>query len=401
VMGHVMYGDTQRPARLATVMLFGVPEHVTAAPRPLAPGASEAEQLKAMTAALGSIGKTNMTQVQTGMEGAFTATDVPPGDYYVFGAAAGYVSPLNQVEAITASGADMKLPLPGVPIVHVSADRETAIDVTLQRGASISGTISWDDGSPLAGAIFAVVPSKGEEKPPLQFRMLAMASLFSSLSISDDLGHYRVTGLGPGKYILKAVVQAGAQSGLGKGMNLAKAMAVTPLTVYAPATLHKTDARPIELQAGEAVRDEAVTLDLSKAHTVSGQVESAEDHHGINDAKVQITDVNDQDFTRSAAVDASGNFKVTFVPAGTYKIVVNGAEDTVPDDSKKKKSGLFNMGSDKTVRSYQNGTQALIVTDSDVSDVKIALAVDKTAKSKDDGSAALGALLGGDDDSSK
>jgi hypothetical protein len=381
VTGHVTLGDTQRPARFATVALYGVPAEVTATPKP-DPDASDEAKMKAMAAALKNIGKTNMVQAQTSADGAYVATDVAPGDYYVFGSASGYVSPTNQVQAIFESGADMKKPLPGVQIVHVVADRQSTANVTIARGAAISGVISWDDGSPVTGAIFTVTPVKGDAKPPLQFGMLAMASMLSALSISDDLGHYRISGLAPGDYIVTATLRTGGQSGLGAGMNLARAMAVTPMIVYAPSAFHKADAKPVTLTAGEDLRDQAMTLNLSGLHAVSGTVASAEDHHGINQATVRLQDGTDKEFVRSASVDAAGNFTVTFLPPGTYTMKVSDAEDTEPKPkTDKDKANIFGPGQ-KTIRSYKDGSMSVIVSDNDVTGQNLELAVDKNPKTQ-------------------
>ncbi len=383
VIGHVTLGDTQRPARFATVALYGVPAEVTATPKP-DPDATDEAKVKAMAAALKNLGKTNMVQAQTGADGAYVATDVAPGDYYVFGSASGYVSPTNQVQAIFEAGADPKKPLPGVQIVHVAADHQSTANVTIERGAAISGVISWDDGSPVTGAIFAVAPAKGDAKLPSQFNMLAMTSMLSALSISDDLGHYRISGLAPGDYIVTATVRTGGQSGLGAGMNLAKAMAVTPMMVYAPSAFHKADAKPVTLTAGEDLRDQAMTLNLAGLHSVSGRITSAEDHHGINQATVRLQYSTDNDLVRSASVDAAGNFTVTFLPPGTYTMKVSDAEDTEPKPkTDKDKPNLFGAGQ-KTIRSYKDGSMSVIVSDSDVTGQNIELTVDKNPKTQAD-----------------
>lgn len=383
VTGHVTLGDTQRPARFATVALYGVPAEVSATPKP-DPDASDETKMKAIADAFKSIGKTNMVQAQTGADGAYAATDVPPGDYYVFGSASGYISPINQVQAIYEAGADPKKPLPGVQIVHVVADRQTTADVTITRGAAISGVISWDDGSPVTGAIFTVTPVKGDAKPPSQFGMLAMASMLSALSISDDLGHYRISGLAPGAYIVTATLRTGGQTGLGAGMNLAKAMAVTPMAIYAPSAFHKADAKPVTLTAGEDLRDQAMTLNLAGLHSVSGTIASAEDHHGINQATVRLQDGTDKEFVRSASVDAAGNFTVAFLPPGTYTMKVSDAQDTEPKPkTDKDKASIFGPGQ-KTVRSYKDGSMSVTISDSDVTGQNIALTVDKNPKAQAD-----------------
>jgi hypothetical protein len=85
VTGHVICGDTQRPARFAGVMLFGVPKEV--APAPKLDGNADATQVAALMKA--TMGSMNMVQTQTGMEGGFTVNNVAPGDYYVFESVAG------------------------------------------------------------------------------------------------------------------------------------------------------------------------------------------------------------------------------------------------------------------------------------------------------------------------
>jgi hypothetical protein len=370
VTGHVTCGDTQRPARFANIVLFGVPAQITPQAKP-DPDADSNAMMTAMVDALKSIGKTNMVQTQTGLDGSFVAIDVAPGDYYVFGAASGYVSPLNQVQAIFEAGGDVKKPLPGVPVVHVAAEHTASMDVTLNRGAAVSGVILWDDGNPVTGAVMSIVP-------PAQFGMLAMASALTALSISDDLGHFRISGLAPGDYLIQATIQSGQQSGIGSSMNLSKMMANKPLVVFAPSAFHKSDAKPVTLHASEDLRDQALTLNLGGVHSVSGRITSAEDDHGINSATIRLQDKQDKEFTRTASVDAAGNFTVTFVPPGGYTLKVNEAEDTEPAKKDKDKPKMF--ADTKTIRSYQSSSANVIVTDSDVTGENLDLPVDKNPK---------------------
>ena len=379
VTGHITCGDSQAPARFAHVVLYGLPTTVTAYKKP-DPEADENAQMAAMAAAFKNLGKTNMVQTQTGTDGNFIATDVAPGDYYLFAAAPGYVSATSQVQALVDAGADLNKPLPGVPVVHVVADRTASGSVAMQRGAAVSGTITWDDGSPLAGAQLSVVPAKGATSPPPQFNMLAMSGILSSLlNISDDEGHFRLSGLAPGDYVVKATIQSGQQSGLGAGMNLSKMLANTPLVVYEPSAFHQADAKTLTLTNGEDLRDQTLILKLGGLHSVSGHINSLETHRGINSAKVDLRDAKDKDFVRSAAVDAQGGFTVTYVPPGTYTLKVSGAEDTEPAKPKAgEKPKLF--AQDHTLRSYQGGKMDVVVLDSDLTGQDLSLAVDKNPK---------------------
>lgn len=382
VEGHVVFGDTHLPARLAQVVLFGVPGTVTSAPKPN-PDADEAAMAAQMVSALKTLSAVNMSQAQTRTDGSYVATDIAPGDYYVFAAAPGYITPLNQVQALIAAGADLKKPLAGIPMIHVAADRSSSVDLAMAKGAGISGDVRWDDGSPVAGAVMAVVPANGDApQVPQQFSMLGLASVMSALSITDDLGHFRISSLAPGDYIVVATIRTGLQAGLGTSMNLGKMMAVTPLVVYGPSDWHKKEAKPITLHAGEDRSNEHLVLKLGNLHSVSGRVSSLADHHGINSATVKLTDASDKEFTRSASVDAVGNFTVDFVPPGTYAIAVSDAEDTEPAKKDGKKANLFSQ--DTTLRSYQNAKSSVIVLDRDVTDQNIEMSVDTTPKAEPD-----------------
>jgi hypothetical protein len=384
VTGHVMCGDTQRPARFANVTVFGVPVAATAMPN-MDNIQDKAVMAAAMQAAMEAMNKTTIVPAQTDITGAFTARDVPPGDYYVFASEGGYVQPTNQVQELLNAGADVHKPLPGVTMVHVTAEHTSNADVTIGRGAAVSGTILWDDGTPVSGAMVTTIPAKSDAKQmPREFAMLAVSAGSARLAglITDDLGHFRVAGLVAGDYVVQATLpmQQGA-SIIGGSFNMSKMLTEKPLVVFAPAVFHKADAKVVTLRAGEDQRDVIVTVNLGGMHTVSGRVGSVEDHHGLNSAVVRVTDAQDKDFSRAAFVDAAGNFSVTFVPSGSYNLTVTDGADTEPDkkseDDDKK---TFKFSDTHPVRSYDDAKQTLIVSDSDIAGLNLELTPSKTLK---------------------
>jgi hypothetical protein len=150
------------------------------------------------------------------------------------------------------------------------------------------------------------------------------------------------------------------------------------MVAYAPASFHKSGAKAVTVAAGQEVSGEDLTINLTGTHSVSGKVVSAEDGHGINAGSVELTDASDKDLVRGATVDANGNFTVGFVPAGTYNLVVTGGADTEP--SKNKPTGMVRFTMPETVRSYEEGKQSVVVGDSDVVGLNVALQVSKNAK---------------------
>ncbi len=398
VTGHVTCSDTQRPARFATVLLFGVPTSVTTAPPPVTDPKDEAQALAAIKSSLAGLNSTNFVQTQTDADGAFTATGVAPGDYYVFAAVPGYLQPVNMVKAAIEAGADPQKPLPGVPTVHVSAEKESLADISIDRGAAVSGKVVWEDGSPVTKATVMVVAAKGEKPLPPQYSMVVMGSIGAGgvVSITDDLGRFRIAGLAPGEYYVKATLQTKSQFSMQKGkmnFNFNQLAAEKPLTIFAPAAFHQAGGKAVTLTAGQALDDEELTINLTNLHSVSGRIASAEDHHGINSGVISLTDAGDKDFSRSASVNDDGSFTVTFVPAGTYNLKVEDAADTVPSTEKPK--GLVNFAQDKTVRSYDDAKQQVIVADDDVTGQNVELAPSKTVKKQMDIGGVMGGLLSG------
>lgn len=378
VTGHVICGDSQRPARFATVVLFGVPAEITPAPKP---GATSDARIKDSEKAMGA---TSMVQSQTDVDGNFSAGGVAPGDYYVLASVPGYVQPKNILLAAYEAGADLRKPIPGITVVHVVSERPVQADLTVERGAALSGRVMWDDSSPAARVLVSIVPAKAknQELPP-QFEMISFSgSLEGLLAVTDDLGHFRIAGMLSGEYFVKGTLQTNSRIAIQKGvMNLKGMESDSPLTVFAPAAFHLADAKSVTLHTAEDRNDLELTINLSDMHTVSGRVASIEDHHGINSATVKIEAAQDKDFSRYTTVDANGNFTVTFVPPGTYNLLVTNAADAEP--SRNQPAGPLKVASDATVRSYQDGTLAVIVTDSNLTGQDLELVPAKTRKEPD------------------
>ena len=357
------------------MILFSVPAEITPAATPgTTPNATEAaDPAKSMAALI-------LVQTLTGLDGDFVASGVAPGDYYVFASVPGYLQPRNIVQAAYEAGADLNKLIPGIPVVHVASERIAQIDLTADRGAAVSGKVLWDDGSPAARVMVSVVAANGKKKElPPQFGMVGVTNeLEGRLAISDDLGHFRIVGLAPGEYLVKGSVDTRRRFEMQNGtMNFQRVMD-SPLTVYAPAAFHQADAKAITLHAGEEREDEKLTINLGGIHSVSGRVTSVEDHHGINAGTVTLEDTQDKDFSRSTRLDANGDFTVTFVPPGSYNMILRLARDTEP--SKEKPKDAIQIASYTTVRSYQDGKQAVTVTDSDVTGMTLELAPAKTVK---------------------
>ena len=135
VTGHVYLEDTHQPARFATVSLQAlVPGGVT------------------LTNAEREQGSPLSVVTYTDLEGAFVVQELPPGTYMILAWLPGYISALARVNGNDESPkAAIRVLENSLPHVEVQNHGVTRINITLRRGATVSGSLTYDDGSPASG----------------------------------------------------------------------------------------------------------------------------------------------------------------------------------------------------------------------------------------------------------
>jgi hypothetical protein len=342
VTGRVIAQDTQQPARFVSVMLQSI-----------ATAASDGDGPR-----FGSGGGVN---VRTDAEGQFTATNVAPGDYYVTAGAAGYVPERALLQAAIAAGADPANLLAAIPQVHVDASGATSVTVTMERGATISGKVVWEDGSPAAGVSMNAVATAAAVPLPGALQAIQSPGGGSGFASTDDRGAFRIAGLAAGEYLLRTVIQSPTQQGgVGRGFQMA-----SPIRVYSPGVFRRADAKTVVVKVGEERSDVRVVIDLRALRTVSGHVGSATSGQSVASGRVTLSDPNDKDLQLYGSIAANGDFAVRYVPAGNYTLQVAGAST--------QSGGNRRRDSDAGGVSFQPFSQPVVVGDRDVTGVGITL----------------------------
>ena len=322
VTGHVMCADTQRPARLATVKLVRV----------LTP-----DELKKVPAS-DTYGDTlpASNNVETGLDGAYTIRNVKPGTYYVVVDAPGYLLPLGGFSQKDLTAPDTATALRLSKTVHpiaVEGNGRANEDVVLERGASVSGTVSYDDGSPASGIPIEVL-HKDEAGKWVAIKTGRYRSAYGFGS-TDDYGHYRISGLAAAEYAVQANFSLNDQSTTSlpmldhPGQTVEVVFTVTrfSLPVYSGDVLRKRDAVAYTLGTGEARAGEDLVFPLAKLHRVGGQV-LARDGHAVNSAKVALLYADDKsEMTETNVQLADRSFALDFVPEGDFVLKVTNAAD--------------------------------------------------------------------------
>src|ERR1039458_8909764 len=184
VSGHVYLTDTQKPARFARVVLVPLPPGLTSPPA--------------------SKPTPQVYPSETLIDGSFFATNMPPGDYYVSVTYPGYLTPEYQFSAddlLQPTSDIRKRIVQTIPTLTVAANKPSTISVSLRRGAAISGTLRYDDGSAVPDV--EIIPLR--RSPSGQWAEIKRAASNDSLfenGGTDDLGHFRIRGLAAGEYTL-------------------------------------------------------------------------------------------------------------------------------------------------------------------------------------------------------
>ena len=303
VSGRVSCGDTGQPARFAGVQL------ISARPD--------------RTRDLSSRGKGSSFTTVTAMDGSYSLDKVPPGTYYVVGQFAGYLSPLNQISMADRMKPDdttLRIIANGSEKIVVQPNQPVHVDLRLERGASISGVIRYDDGSaaPSITAVLMQLQKDGRWK----------TTGAATPSSSDDRGRYRITGLFGGKYAIRASLGTNIVM-VGLGANSASTHQNTgdALVVYSGGALREGDVKPIEVGPGADVDGIDLVFPVHNLRSVSGFVVAKADNHPVSAGNVTLEDPNTNATLRFAQIEQDGSFNFNYVPDGMYTIRVSGAGD--------------------------------------------------------------------------
>jgi hypothetical protein len=369
VTGFVYYGETRLPARFAEINIVPIPPEADVAPakdQPIPPGAAR-QRDRSVQRVYGT----------SGMDGSFRLDGVPEGDYIVAALKPGYITPgAASAMDFSLSEDQLKSLIASLPEVHVGAGQTASVNVTLRRGAVITGRMQFADGSPVVGAMFgceqidsaqrfenAMRPeNRGRIVSPRQeaLQRLASSELARQNPLTDDEGRYRISGLLPGKYLVSTMMALDHSSErviMNDGSNPQAVgrehMFPEMIAVYAPATFRRKDAKVFEIRGDEQITNADLTIDPNGLHTLRGKVLAAADGHAPF-TLIRLREDGAKDAGRLVEIEDDGSFQVNYLPAGTYTLEVTSSD--VP--------GLTNSAAQPT--EYKTVKLTAVLADRDV-----------------------------------
>ena len=405
VTGHVFCADTNAPARFAKVLLKSAegdhrgeefmkrmtdnmakiagsdgepaPPAKTATPdKPLTDDKKQAMAAasKGMNAALDM-----MNASTVGLNGEFKVTGVKPGTYYVHVIYAGYIDDYDQFSDEDFAGTDpeIRARIAKIPSITVTGTDSARADVTLERGAAISGRILFDDGSPAAGWTLSVIKPGTKENAADAAQAVMNQSLALSgavqLAKSDDLGHFRITGLTPGEYAVRATMIA-PSIGVTAG-NIMEGGSGINLTVYSGSTFNRADAKPLTVAAGEEYSGAEITVPASSLHNITGHVNAKSDGHTLNAGHVALSSKSNPALQLVAAIRSDGSFHFEYLPSGiVYTLTTADAADGKITPSANPGFMGLNMPNTEILAKYETGSTDVLLGDADIDSIQLTVA---------------------------
>jgi hypothetical protein len=315
VTGRVFCGDTGLPARLANVSLFPVnwsPDAMFSGPLHPRPN------------------PVDIISVQTGLDGSYTFAHAAPGTYYVVASKAGYINLytlFSHRQLDLPSDQARELINQVVPRVTVEQNSSTHVDVQLQRGAAVSGTITYDDGAP-ASNITVTLRSKYKDE---QWR----GAPAETMSIfTDDRGHFRLMSLLPGTYVLAAAldVDVNESHSTNRSQSSAVPVAQSIISFYGTGTPYIDQAATLTLRSDEERTGQDMTLPISKLHKLTGRVAAGAHGHFANCASVELISTTSRKVIASTNIDNEDSlFRFELVPEGNYTLHITNVWDVGSD----------------------------------------------------------------------
>ncbi len=277
----------------------------------------------------------------TDTNGVFTIANVTPGEYYVMVFFPGYISARDYVFP----GANAEEALPSfVKRVTVTAGGTEHVAIELKRGGSISGTVTYSDGAPVA---YAALTAK------LKSQQGDFADFTGNgVSHTDSLGHYRMDGLPDGSFVVLSAMEGSMVPVFGGDQ-----IGGSGLIIFAGGGLRPSQARVIVVSGANEYAGVNITIPLSGVREVGGAV-MARDGHRLNHGLVRLFPRGEGRFSLATPVEADGSFHFHRIPPDHYTIRVEDVSD------------LRNDGGVRTVvQNYRSASVELNVAEVDVSGV--------------------------------
>ena len=259
------------------------------------------------------------TIYQTGLDGSYAITHVAAGSYYLVTMQRGFFSPFSLFtrEQLEHPDTEVQQRMASVlPLVTVRANAAASLDVTLERGASLSGTVRFDDGIPFSAAT-VVADQRAPDGKWVPLRIV------DSSTETDPEGRWSLGGLPAGTYRVSVQLRVDKRQRSSLLSDNANFMYTGSylVPIWLGDTARERDAKTVTLEANQAAEGEDITVPVTRIHQVTGALLDERTGLALNAGTVRLVNADDGKEVVSAQVDAeTRTFTLPFVPEGEYRL---------------------------------------------------------------------------------
>ena len=252
--------------------------------------------------------------VRSDGDGRFLLKDVLAGRYKFLAFHAGYVKQYYRSHGSTEDGAVLSL--------HAGQKVDDVL-FRLTRAGVITGILTNEDGEPLAGAMVATLRKFTEDEIEDQVLTASQQRQLNTVGASrtDDRGQYRIFGLSPGDYYLRATDFVYPDFVQDRDYWLQQNTGSEYAPAYYPGTTQLGQAETISVRAGEEAQAD-LSLQRIKAVEITGQViglKGPEKGAWVSLAP-RDSDAGEMSSDYSDTADEKGHFRFKGVPPGSYTL---------------------------------------------------------------------------------
>ena len=245
----------------------------------------------------------------TDATGHFLFEGITPGQYLLLAAHEGYVR-----------GSRGEAAVQGQWTTVAPGQRVNDLVLRLLPGGLVAGHIVNDAGKPLRGVAVEALKFSYQHKGLRELYGLGR-------STTNEDGEYRISGLAPGKYLLRAKPPASLTTKAGSEK------AFVPL--YYPAATDQTHSAALVLRAGEELAGIDMTLAPVHALRIQGRVVNS--HTSLPSKEAEVTLLSDQGETiflpgKNFSIGGQAKFEFQGVPSGSYVVVAQ--QPSTPQERK-------------------------------------------------------------------
>lgn len=287
IQGHVTNSQTGEPLKKVLLRLIRS-EHASGATRAIH--------------STGAEGYSTSSQA----DGSFRFESVEPGDYTLSAERAGYLD--------TSYGAKSRRE-PGKILTLAAAQQLNEINLGLTRQAVISGKVLDEDGEPASDVGVQVLSA--------QWMRGKLRYLPTGGTSTNDLGEYRISHLGPGKYYVFAEEQMWVRQ-QAQSLTTPGKPDVRPVRTFYPDAVTRASATPIEISAGQDAPGIDIRLHTAATYHVRGKIAGSLPEGELDHLSISLTPRDDETavffFGANSTILKDLTFDMSGVAPGAYTL---------------------------------------------------------------------------------